>query len=353
MAPVCIIFKCENRIIAASFGPFLTQDKQQTVLRFLYAKFKYVHRLMSHTSELLRICSSYHQRSKGIGWLVAVEDKEPTDQPNMEPNATLIYRIDQSLLHSSQLVLERRTLEAQTTTPEYFASCVDRILKKKLFAPYSPQSRLLKSSLAIISSTFILMHELNARAATAYDRENSQHEKQLLQFWDLAMPNEALTKRVGKQWEKIGFQGHDPATDFRGMGCLGLDDLFYYAKYHPMSFQRVLKSSHHDTAWFSMAIVGINITGFTLSLLRKRYLQPFFYKYGVSKDVYHEFYCYVFNAFEIKWTAGNSFLTVMDFGKFFEEFQKEIERELERVLSVTMVLDEGRHVFNNDKRVGK
>jgi len=34
-----------------------------------------------------------------------------------------------------------------------------------------------------------------------------------------------LTSRVSDQWTDLGFQGHDPATDFRGMGLLGLQQL--------------------------------------------------------------------------------------------------------------------------------
>lgn len=41
-----------------------------------------------------------------------------------------------------------------------------------------------------------------------------------LQLWDLLMPDTPLEKRITKQWGTIGFQGDDPATDFRGMGKL-------------------------------------------------------------------------------------------------------------------------------------
>ena len=36
-----------------------------------------------------------------------------------------------------------------------------------------------------------------------------------------------LTERISKQWQDIGFQGNNPATDFRGMGLLGLKSLLY------------------------------------------------------------------------------------------------------------------------------
>ena len=41
------------------------------------------------------------------------------------------------------------------------------------------------------------------------------------------MPSEKLTSRVSPQWKELGFQGNDPATDFRGMGIFGLMCLQY------------------------------------------------------------------------------------------------------------------------------
>lgn len=41
------------------------------------------------------------------------------------------------------------------------------------------------------------------------------------------MPGQQLTDRISKQWQEIGFQGNNPATDFRGMGMLGLRCLLY------------------------------------------------------------------------------------------------------------------------------
>jgi hypothetical protein len=140
----------------------------------------------------------------------------------------------------------------------------------------SPQSITLRSCVTTIAASYKLMHELNTRAATKYDSGNKAHERKLLELWDLAMPNEKLTSRISEQWTTIGFQGVDPATDFRGMGrcrmfvpaicvlrvrwltffkgLLGLDDLHYYAKVHSQSFQRVLKSSQHETAWYVTTI---------------------------------------------------------------------------------------------------
>jgi len=47
----------------------------------------------------------------------------------------------------------------------------------------------------------------------------------LVQLWNSLQPDVALTGRISAQWTFIGFQGNDPATDFRGMGLLGLLNL--------------------------------------------------------------------------------------------------------------------------------
>jgi len=47
----------------------------------------------------------------------------------------------------------------------------------------------------------------------------------LVQLWNTLHPDIVLTQRVSPQWTLIGFQGNDPATDFRGMGLLGLLNL--------------------------------------------------------------------------------------------------------------------------------
>jgi hypothetical protein len=105
------------------------------------------------------------------------------------------------------------------------------------------------------------------------------------------MPDEELTDRISLQWQKIGFQGKDPATDFRGMGILGLEDLVYYTKYHTDSAREVLACSQDPIRWYSFAIVGINITSFAVEVLRNRQLQYHLHYYGATREAYHEFYC--------------------------------------------------------------
>ena len=54
---------------------------------------------------------------------------------------------------------------------------------------------------------------------------SQEHERSLLQLWELLQPGVPLLKRKTKDWQSLGFQGDDPKTDFRGMGMLGLRNL--------------------------------------------------------------------------------------------------------------------------------
>jgi hypothetical protein len=44
-----------------------------------------------------------------------------------------------------------------------------------------------------------------------------------MKLWKNFKGNEELKERKSSQWIEIGFQGKDPATDFRGAGTLGLE----------------------------------------------------------------------------------------------------------------------------------
>ncbi|KAG5455663.1 MAG: ELMO/CED-12 family-domain-containing protein, partial [Olpidium bornovanus] len=183
------------------------------------------------------------------------------------------------------------------------------------FALLSPAAIELRRCLNRISESYKLLNELNARAKTTYSNSNAAHEKKLLQLWNLLMPRDPLPERFTNSWQKIGFQGKDPATDFRGMepgarrrgsdtpfpdtspassgrsGMLGLDDLHYFASNYPVECGEVLRSSRHEVSWYSFAIVGINITAWTINMLRARKLQYHLYRYGPTKNFHHELYC--------------------------------------------------------------
>jgi hypothetical protein len=78
------------------------------------------------------------------------------------------------------------------------------------------------------------------RMSTPYDKANADHEAALLRLWQLTFPDVALENRISSQWSRVGFQGTDPATDFRGFGVLGLDAMLYFAGQHTDEWRGVI-----------------------------------------------------------------------------------------------------------------
>lgn len=89
-----------------------------------------------------------------------------------------------------------------------------------------------------------LLTEVELLRRQQFDSSNNEHEKVLRALW-WALKDEPLAARKTKQWTEIGFQGDDPATDFRGMGMLGLTQLVFLAERFPDAARLVLTNSLH------------------------------------------------------------------------------------------------------------
>uniref|UniRef100_A0A6F7PMR8 Engulfment and cell motility domain containing protein n=1 Tax=Haemonchus contortus TaxID=6289 RepID=A0A6F7PMR8_HAECO len=75
--------------------------------------------------------------------------------------------------------------------------------------------------------------------------------------------------RKGSHWQVVGFQGSDPATDFRGTGILGLIQLYCMAKNLPEGkLAEIVHLSRKEPHDFPLAVVGINITAILITKLR-------------------------------------------------------------------------------------
>ncbi len=57
-------------------------------------------------------------------------------------------------------------------------------------------------------------------------------------------------------------QGEDPATDVRGAGVFGLDNLLYLSTRHPVAFKRLMgKTEGQRSDWeYPFAVAGLNLT---------------------------------------------------------------------------------------------
>jgi len=172
-----------------------------------------------------------------------------------------------------------------------------------------------------------LCEEVEERRSTKYSSKDDHHEKKLMKLWNLMMPDEELDGRITKKWQSIGFQGDDPATDFRGMGLLGLEQLVFLAQYDEDRAKSMLSLSLHPVIGFPFAVAGITITYLTRQFLNEGLLKNHFYNniHGhPTMDNFHQIYCRIFSLFCEYWNVEQP-ASVMEFNPVKERFVEKIE----------------------------
>jgi hypothetical protein len=185
----------------------------------------------------------------------------------------------------------------------------------------------LRSCAERINDLAHLRHMVTRRKATAYDANNGEHEAMLLALWSALMPEQTLTARKTKQWGQIGFQGSDPASDFRGMGVLGLEQLLHFASRHAAEAKHALQLSLGDgspLSGFPFAITGINITSVMMTALAEGRLDRPLLLHGPDRRQFDDLYSHVFDAFAREYTASKP-ENIASFPPFFDAFKKRLE----------------------------
>jgi ELMO domain-containing protein len=95
---------------------------------------------------------------------------------------------------------------------------------------------------------------LRHKVRIKYDVQNPLNREELLQLWKLSF--DTSPQVISEDWVKIGFQGPDPSTDFRGGGLYSLTQLVYFATNYPEKYES------YKQAEYSFAISSINLTYF-------------------------------------------------------------------------------------------
>jgi hypothetical protein len=154
-----------------------------------------------------------------------------------------------------------------------------------------------------------------------FSYDNKEHVQMLDDQWSLMKPHTERLDRITDQWADLGYQGKDPATDFRGMGILGLHNLLYYARNDTENARTVLFESHHPINWYSFAIAGINFTAELYEQVSTYKHNSLFYNVNSTEDVFrvfNELYIRAFTQFHEYWKQQNA--TVMQFNDKKREF---------------------------------
>ncbi|CAF1591013.1 unnamed protein product, partial [Didymodactylos carnosus] len=129
-----------------------------------------------------------------------------------------------------------------------------------------------------------------------------------------------------KQWTKIGFQGSNPLTDFRGMGLFGLLCLEYLSRDTTRCLKYIDKSNDTSNG-YSFAIVVINVCSWLYELLSDEYLLTYFSIYQCNLDEFYKLFQLIFDEFHFYWIKQN--VSIMEFESVTKHFRKQMRHECE------------------------
>ncbi|XP_076894635.1 uncharacterized protein LOC143546988 [Bidens hawaiensis] len=113
------------------------------------------------------------------------------------------------------------------------------------------------------------LRRLKNRTKVYFDSTLLEHQEALRVLWSSTFPYQELDGLISDQWKKMGWQGKDPSTDFRGAGFISLENLLFFAKTFSISFQRLIrKQGAKGAAWeYPFAVAGLNITFMLMKML--------------------------------------------------------------------------------------
>ena len=154
------------------------------------------------------------------------------------------------------------------------------------------------------------------RMLTQFDSAHPQHA---------ALLNQLHTACHGVDWQLVGFQSPNPATDFRGGGVLSLENLLYFVTKKPV---QALSMMHRrkdrsigtalegvDSANYPWAAVGINITRMVAELVGACTAQGTVPKQQqprknwpllLEPEAFERLYCSAFCMFDREWDRMNA-----------------------------------------------
>ncbi|KAF7814773.1 ELMO domain-containing protein A-like isoform X1 [Senna tora] len=170
-------------------------------------------------------------------------------------------------------------------------------------------------------------------ARLSFDLTPSQESLKAL--WNVAFPEEELHGLISEQWKEMGWQGKDPSTDFRGGGFISLENLLFFARNFPKSFQDLLWKQEGDrSVWeYPFAVAGVNITFMLIQMLDLEAVKPrtmvgaIFLKLLAENELAFDLlYCITFKLMDHQWLTMRA--SYMDFNRVMKATRHQLEKEL-------------------------
>ncbi|CAI9275551.1 unnamed protein product [Lactuca saligna] len=154
--------------------------------------------------------------------------------------------------------------------------------------------------------------KLRERTNVPFDETRIEHQKALVELWNLAYPNVTLTGLISDQWKEMGWQGANPSTDFR----------------------LLLKQPGKRAEWeYPFAIAGINISFMLTQMLELYSVKPrclhcvnFVKILGEDDEAFDVLYCIAFVMMDVQWLTMHA--SYMEFNEVLQITRTQLEREL-------------------------
>ncbi|XP_020263107.1 ELMO domain-containing protein A-like isoform X2 [Asparagus officinalis] len=163
------------------------------------------------------------------------------------------------------------------------------------------------------------LQRLQERIDVTYDSNKIEHQEALRALWRAAFPEVELRGLISEQWKEMGWQGKDPSTDFRGGGFISLENLLFFAKTYPKTFQdllRKLEGNRSDWEYpFAVAVKPRTMMGAVfLKLLSE------------NERAFDVLYCITFKLMDHLWLEMRA--SYMEFNSVMKAARRQLEREL-------------------------
>ncbi|GAM25414.1 hypothetical protein SAMD00019534_085890, partial [Acytostelium subglobosum LB1] len=275
---------------------------------FLWKLYKFIVHLITGIGEIERYCHTY----------------DISGQQRRE-------MIELSIMNSSKLDRVRTALKGEFDAEQVALMIVeDKQINQELIAFESTILPNLVAALEPLSQLQTLKVQIALLRDEAYTHDKLAHEAKLDELWESLKPDVRRTARHTSEWGEIGFQGKDPATDFRGMGILGLDNLLYFATHHIDAAQATLLDAN-TRCKYPFAITGINLTSVLVNLLMNEqcHLKQHFLYSGPTVQQFHELYVKAFIQFNTFYQAKKP-VNIMQFGPIMKEFVEQLTAKVKR-----------------------
>jgi hypothetical protein len=131
--------------------------------------------------------------------------------------------------------------------------------------------------------------------------------------------------RYGEHWQDVGFQGNDPATDFRGIGMLGIYLILSFISDHIQVCKSIYKLSLHPQQEFPFCVTSFMVGQWAIEALRQGLLTAECNARGEVLSVVQDYYCYSFWRLATVWQERRCTIG-KDSGFVFKEMHEEAKK---------------------------